>query len=412
MKRLLIIFFIALIFISCDRYIDSEDPIRSLPVDGPNLTVLNAQLNNGSVQLSWEIVDPMSEVVSFRVYISESEFDDFSLFDSTSNTKITLTGLKINTTYFFYVIPVYTGGVEGEASETVSALLSYLTMGISNNKEYTNNRDVTVNITAPSTTTHMMLSEDSTFVDVSFKFFSFQKSFNISSDDDGLKTIFARLQFSDGSTSGEILSDDIILDTKVRIDSVFFLFSDSTFVSGDTIVFGMDAKEEDGHASIFFPGMNRLELNDNGQEYDNIADDGIYYGWYVVPANFDLFDGVVTANFTDRANNRAAAVTSFKGLNINTPVDPVTLSSYINASSDSIYFNWTNSTASDFVNYRLFKDTLNSVVDTNDIVIYEIFDNSTNNFVYPINTGMNWYRIYVYDRHGSFAGSNTILIEN
>ena len=71
---------------------------------------------------------------------------------------------------------------------------------------------------------------------------------------------------------------------------------------------------------------------------DNIASDGIYFGWFIVPVNLDLYNGAVTGNFTDRAGNRAAAVTSSDLLNINSPSLPTTMTGYLTPNNR---WNWT-----------------------------------------------------------------------
>ena len=414
MKNIILINMLLLLaLVSCDRYVDSKDPVRSYPESGPVPSNISIQLDDSSVRLSWDINDPTAMVILYRIYIAEEENGDFRLYDSSAVTEATLSDLKVNTVYYFQVVPVYSGGVEGESSETVSAPVSFISMIISDNKEHTNSRNLYLRFTAPLTATHMIISEDSTFSDASYETYAVQKLYNITSEGDGSKIVYARLQFYDGSSTGNILSDDIILDTKVRIDSVFFLFSDSIFVPGDTIIFALDAGEEEGTASVSFSGVSRLELHDDGTEYDNIADDGIYHGWHVVPNGSNIFNGVVTGYFTDRATNRASAVEAFTRLNINTAPEPVNLSAYLSSDADSVYFNWTTSSASDFVNYRLFKDTLNSTVDTSDIVIYEVFNQHSTSFTYPSDIGtITYFKIYIYDRHGSMAGSNVISINN
>lgn len=410
-KTIILLFLIAALFASCDRYIDSNDPIRPEPEESVAPTNLVAELNNEAIELSWTM-SATEGVIKYYIYASENNEDNYNLIDSSETQRILLTNLKINFRYYFKVAAVYSGNVAGVQSESATALASYLSLTIANDKEYINTRNTTVQIVAPNTATHIILSEDSTFAGKSYQAFSSQKSIEIESEGDGSKFVYARLQFNDGSVSGQLLSDSVVLDTKADIDSVFYLPDGNIFAPGDTIILALSAGETDGVATVSFNGSGTINLVDDGSDFDPIADDGVYYGWYKVPVIFDLYEGTVTGNFTDRAGNRATAVTAYSKLNINTPPDEVTLSAYLTQSADSVVFNWTSSTSSDFTRYRLVAHNSSISIDENSEIIYESTSKNTTTVKLASTVGTRYYKLFVYDRFDETAGSNTAIIIN
>lgn len=212
--RVIVIILLAAAVVGCSRYIESRNPVRSLPDAGPVPINLTARLDNGSVTISWEVADS-ADIARFRVYVADSTGLDYTPWDSTTGFSITLEGLKINQRYFLKVATVAYSGLESELSEAVSARIMHLSIMIQNDREYTNSRDVLIQVSSPpKETSHLMLSENPTLTDAVFVWFdSTGTSFQLS-EGDGVKTVYARLQFTDGTRSG-ILSDDIVLDTRV-----------------------------------------------------------------------------------------------------------------------------------------------------------------------------------------------------
>ncbi len=299
----------------CDRQIDSKSPTTPVPATGQVPTSLIAKVNNGTISLSWEIADP-TEVVRYRVYAAESVPVDFILRDSTDQTTITLENLLINRTYYFRVAALMSHGVEWTYSEIVTASTGYLSILIAGGDEYVNSQSVTIQINATSLATHVILSEDPEFTDAVYQSFSPVRSFTLS-EGDGEKTVYARIQFVDGSTSGELLSDDVILDTEVAIDSVWFQPA-GPFAAGNVITFMLESPETGGEARVSFEGESSLDLADDGVDGDAVADDGIYTLRYEVPPNLAVDNVTVTGAFTDVAGNFVTA-TAANLLTIITP---------------------------------------------------------------------------------------------
>ncbi|NOY88534.1 MAG: fibronectin type III domain-containing protein [FCB group bacterium] len=405
-KIILLILLLLIISITgCDRYVNSKNPVRSLPQGVPVPTNLQVVINNESVTLNWDISDS-SQVAKYRVYVSENDSLNEHLYDSTTTSSITITGLQVNHIYRLRVAAVLKSGLEGDKSLPIAAHMSLLSMSINNNNKYTNSQDVSIGVNTSNQATEVIFSEDSTFSDAVYEPFSAHRNFKLSAGD-GVKTVYARLQFADGSQSGDLLSDDIILDTKAHIDSVFYTPAEKVFSPGDTIIFSVDAQETEGQASVSFTGVSSVELFDDGTNGDLLSGDGIYTGRYIVPLEANLNDGLVTGNFTDAAGNRAPSVVSQAVLNINTPPDTVELVGYVNPSGDSVYFHWTESNDNDFESYRIYENN-NATVDTSGTLIQYITNQTTTNFSIELPTSTTYFRVFVFDRHGAFTGSNIV----
>ncbi len=406
--RVIVIILLAAAVVGCSRYIESRNPVRSLPDAGRVPINLAARLDNGSVTISWEVADS-TDIARFRVYVADSTGLDYTPWDSTTGFSITPEGLKINQRYFFKVAAVANSGLESELSEAVSARIMHLSIMIQNDREYTNSRDVLIQVSSPpKETSHLMLSENPTLTDAVFVWFdSTGTSFQLS-EGDGVKTVYARLQFFDGTRSGELLSDDIILDTRARIDSVFFTPSGKTFSSGDTITFGLGAGETGGEASVAFTSAaGVMPLYDNGSNGDSNARDGIYSGSWVVPDDFTfLYNGDVIGSFTDAVGNQAVQIGAQQLLNINNPPEPVKLYAFLQHDT-IVNFIWTICSDEDFASYRLYrKDSAD--VDESDIMIaiVTVQDSLTYHYKLPNTDTTYYFRIFVFDQHGLSAGSN------
>jgi fibronectin type 3 domain-containing protein len=391
----------------CDRYIESRDPVRSLPEDVPVPVNVMAEVNgSGTVTLYWEVTDT-AEVKLFRIFVADSTDSDYRLYDSTTGFSATLSRLLVNRRYFFKVAAVTRYGLQGDWSEAVTARPTLFSISIENGKEYINKREVQIRVNAPTGTSHLMLSEDSTFADASFVSFTGAPASFTLSEGDGVKTVYARLQFSDGSRSGELLQDDIILDTHAAVDSVFFTPVGVTFSPGDTVLFGLDAGETGGEASASFTGVSRINLYDDGTNGDPIEGDGIYRGRWVVPVDFTLYNGVVTGSFQDRAGNSALPVTAQQVLNVNSPPQPVTLSA-APLSTFEIVLSWTKSNSADFASYRIYRSTNAAVSESSELVTTITNVNTTGYTDDDLNDNTTYYyRVFVYNNSNLSSGSNT-----
>ena len=283
--RVIVIILLAAAVVGCSRYIESRDPVRSLPDAGPVPINLTARLDNGSVTISWEVADS-ADIARFRVYVADSNGIDYTPWDSTTGFSITPEGLNINQRYFSKVATVAYSGLESELSEAVSARVMYISIMIQSDREYTNSRDVLIQISSPpEETSHLMLSEDSTFSDAVFvSFVDTQTGFTLS-EGDGIKTVYARLQFFDGTRSG-ILSDDIVLDTRVLPVELFVVAEPEMTAR---LIWTVSEEDDFDHYRVFASSTAGVNLPDsmitliNDQSTDTysysrqVADSGCYY---------------------------------------------------------------------------------------------------------------------------------------
>ena len=91
------IILLAAAVVGCSRYIDSRDPVRSLPDTGPVPINLTASLDNGSVTISWEVADSAG-IARFRAYVADS------------------TGAELHPVGFDYRVQYHHGGIDSKSA--------------------------------------------------------------------------------------------------------------------------------------------------------------------------------------------------------------------------------------------------------------------------------------------------------
>ena len=400
------------LFAGCSRYIDSENPVRTLPSLPPTPFNVSATLDNGSATLTWEVQDSAA-VKRFRIYQSDSSGQNPHVKDSTVAVSFskTVNGLQANQRYFFQIAAVGPQGIEGEKSTPPLALTSSIfSIDINNGALYTNTQTVNITPNVPSAVTHIMLSEDSNLVGAQFEPLQGQQSFRLS-DGDGLKHIYARFLYNDGTQTGGPVTDSITLDTHAQIDSVFYTPASASFTSGQTITFGLNAGEPGGTATVSFEGSGDISLLDDGVSPDAAANDGIYTGRYVVPSDMGLSNGIVTGSFTDRAGNQAQKISSRQKLTItNTPPTAVVLA--VSNDTTTIRLTWSQNSDANFAMYRLYRttDTLAAVDTTANLLVIFNSQGTTNyDDTFGRTESAYAYRVFVFDKQGRFTGSNKVI---
>lgn len=390
----------------CDRYVDSRDPIRSLPSDLATPINVQATLNSESVTLAWELADSTG-VARFRVYVSSDTLAGYRFADSSTTYEATIDGLALNRTYYFRVATVDVNGFEGRRSDPVSAHVSLLAISINDNNEYTNSASVRVQLLAAAQISHVYLSEDVTMAGAPPRPFSSTVNFTLSSGD-GPKTVFARFVFFDGAESGTSIADSIILDTRAQIDSVRFAPTGTTFTSGDTILFRIATGEPGGEATATLTGTDAIRLADDGTGGDATAADGIYSARWIVPFDFTLNNEPVVGNFTDAAGNSVTQSSTATLSIFSTPL-PVQLTLVEATESYEITLTWSQAASSDFASYRVYRATSINVDETSPLLT-TITGRSNVTFVdTTVNPSTTYnYRVFVRNSLGQSAGSNTL----
>lgn len=396
----------------CDRHIESKDPIRSLPEAPPTPFNLTTRINDRSVTLGWEVTDS-SNIARFRIYRATGGEGVFTLIDSTTDYSKTLTNLPYNQELRLRVSTVSSDKVEGSPSETATVTTGLLTLIVADNDKYTNQHNVQVRLTVPGTASYVELSEDSLFQSGSYpQTFSTTKTFELSHSD-GPKRVFGRIDFSDGSSTGEPLYDDIILDTRALIDSVTFTLDDSAFAPGDSIEFRVYAGEPEGEATVSFAGLSAYRLHDDGLDGDSAAEDGVYSAYYIVPVGVAVDNGVVEGDFTDAAGNRATSATSAQRLDIHSGFVPEPVALAVSLTDESTaHLTWTRNEDSDFASYRVYRSVDQDITyDKDHLTIAIITDQNTVSFDdYIPSSGIYWYRVFVFNLEGGNAASNIVSV--
>lgn len=395
---------LALVSGSCERTITSKEPDTSLPTAPVQPSAQIAQVGSTSVALSWTVASSTG-IARYRVYLAEGASGDFVLRDSTTALSYLVTGLATNQQYRFAVASVNGAGVEGRRSAELSVTLAIRSISINSNALFTNNRTVTVSLNAAGAT-NLRLSEDPGFPGVQDEPFVSQKSLTLSSGD-GIKRVYAILTLADGSVS-DTLSDEITLDTRAFIDSVFFSPNTGPFDPGDTILFGLVSSDRGGEARISFPQVNQLRLYDDGTSGDNLADDGRYVARYIVPANLAVDNAIVNGTFTDQAGNAAIGVSAPQPLTIRAAPVAVQLAAPLVEPSFRVSINWTESPATDFSAYRVYRRTSEPVTVSSTLIeTIAAKGTLTTGDTTALPGTKYYYRVFVFNKAGLSTGSNT-----
>ncbi|MCD6249794.1 MAG: fibronectin type III domain-containing protein [candidate division Zixibacteria bacterium] len=410
---ILVLVMITLVVCSgCDRW-PSNDPELPAPEAPPAPINLVAHINDRSLDLSWEVSDS-SNVGSFRIYRADSDGADFYLFDSVSDYVKTVSGLTFGQPLRFQVTAVSSVGIEGLPSDEITAIAGLLSLILDGGNEYTNDRDVSILLSVPGNAIYLELSEDPSFADALVQSFTASTMFELS-EGDKLKTVYARMTFADGFVSDGTVSDDIELDTEATIDSVTFSPTGQVLMAGDTISFFLDAHGElEGTATVSIPRTPNIDLYDDGTTPDVTADDGLYSAYYVVPSALNIFDGEVDGDFQDIAGNVAPTVSAVEPLNVgvSTPPEAVTLAGGL-IDTATVRLTWTQSDDDDFASYRICRSDLQGTIitDVDSLRIAIVNQQNTLNYDdYLTSTGTYYYRIFVFDTQGEFAGSNEVAV--
>jgi hypothetical protein len=400
------VFVLALGLVSgCNRHVESLDPVRELPtpLDAPfNVSVL---IGDQAATLSWEM-GSVADVAFFRIYVADS-LDGQYLFRDTSATRTkVLKNLLYNREYFFKVAAIRAGGAEGLRSAVVSVRIPAAAIVINDNKAFTRVRSVGLTLNAGLGAAEFQLSEDSLFASTPIQSFTTQTPFELS-DGDGVKRVFARFYYNDGSSTNFAIFDDITLDTRARI-STFSFSPTTTLQTGDIITFTLAAGEPGGTAqAVFGREPNIIDLYDDGVSPDAAANDGVYTGRWTIPLNTSATSAEVEGKFTDAAGNEATIAKAPALLTIHPTPQPVSIVSTVALSTYQIEVTWTLSTASNFMSYRLYRGATANVTTSSELLVTRD-PRSAVSYTDTTLDANTWYfyRVYVIDSFGVSAASN------
>jgi hypothetical protein len=404
------------ILTGCSDEIETPSGISDLPPQPETPRGLTASIGDGHVVLSWTVSNAPA-IDEYVVYFSDSATSNMLVYDTTALTLDTVDGLVNGRGYYFRVSAIDTSGMEGYQSTPVAVTPGIFAINIASGVEYINYRSAIILFTAPQGVNLVRLSEDPLFGDAYWQSYGASKTFELS-DGDGLKTVYAQFEMEGGGSSVDVISDDIILDRtaviddfKIFIDGTVELVRDTLLMSGDTLRFEVHVSEDGDLASATIDGLAKIDLNDFGIDGDNLADDGIFGGKYVIPDESEISMAVMTADFTDVAGNNASELRSDVRLSITSIPPPVEVWGFA-LSSLQVQLIWDASPINDFSRYRVFRASCDPWPCADSILALQILQANDNKFV---DGGLEaltdyYYWVYVDDVHGNSARSDTVML--
>lgn len=378
------------------------DAVPETPFD------LTATIGDGMIALSWSVVDSLPEL-TYRIYLADSTGAEYSVAGETSQFSYTVGNLRNGNSYFFKVSSVNSDGFEGYKSDPLSAIPNLYGIIINNGDDLTDQIVVTLSLTAPANTGLMQISGDSTFSGSQWEGFFPSRVFRLASGD-GVKTVYCRFRDASDMPTSSYFSDAITLDTQSFIDSLRYSPVGVPLSPGSTVHFSLYAGETGGEGTATVgDDILTLILVDNGERGDALEGDGIYELDYTIDINLDFEDQIVYGDFVDRAGNSSARAQANATMTVRRPPDAVTVHS-INVpdqSFDRLQIAWSASNASDFAQYRIYRD-ISAGVDSSDFLVRTITSPGS---VTAVDTGLTentryYYRVYVADNTGLMTGSN------
>lgn len=374
-------------------------------------TNIRALIDNGKIALSWEVANATT-IRSYRVYRSDSLNSKPKLLDSTTTRQYVDQNPRNGQLYSYQISAVNKQGYEGKKSLVVLACANIFSLIINSGDEYTNQRAVVLNITAPLGTRFMQVAHDSLFIGAAWEPFVSHKDWRLNSGD-GKKYVYARFQDAEGNETRRAIFDSITLDTKAVITEVRENTNGQTRVPGQIIHFTIITGEPDGSATIDIgDAITDIKLYDDGTNGDAQANNGTYEVEYRIPLGLQVLAAIVSGHFTDRANNVANVATASGRITIQQDPLAVTLYPPAVAGSDKKVLDlfWSPNTDESFACYRLFRAT-KSGVDTSSNLITMISSSTTTYYQdADVKAGVNYYyRIFVVDKFGKAKGSNEVM---
>jgi fibronectin type 3 domain-containing protein len=254
---------------------------------------------------------------------------------------------------YAYRIAAVRNGQFGPRSEAVDARPGVYSIVINNGARYTRSTLVSVTLNAPDAEQVRFTEDPNSPANEWLPVLPVVTNVPLSPGD-GEKTLYAFFQLAGGAESKAI--DTIVLDTKAVIDSVGFEGLDVR-APGSTVHFYLDSGEPDGAAFVNVAGLftSPQRLFDDGTNGD-VNGDGVYEGDVQLPPGPTVNSAILTGSFVDAAGN-STSLASSRTLSMRAAPDAVELQAFVAESSDppSVTLNWTESRATDFAAYQVFR---------------------------------------------------------
>ncbi len=382
----------------------SESPLE-VPeaIDSP--AGITARVGDGSVLLNWRRVPGAT---AYRIYRSTSTSGTERITE-TADTSYIDSGVRNETEYYYSVSSVNADGLEGRKSETITAIPTLYSISINGGDIFTGSRAVSIDISVPATTIHMMLDNDSTFLSGNWENARSTRNWNLVGDD-GVKRLYAKFRDRMGFES-PVVCDSITLDTYSGISEVSF--SPHNPSPGDPIHFSITAEgnQTGGDAWIEIEDFNEeIQLYNNGQGGDQVPGDSIYEADYVFPLSFRGTELWVRGNFMDRAGNMASPLEPEGRISFTDPPEPVSYIGVADSTVDRITIRWSESSEENFRYYRIYRSTSPGVEEQPRFLVKQLSNRAQT--TYPDGDLMEGqiyhYRIFVINDLNESAGSSEL----
>jgi len=338
--------------LSCSREVEkitvSSDPLSDLEA----VTDLSIEIGDRVLVLKWS-PPPSGSIQKYLIYRSDTTATNFNLYDSATVTEYTDEAVQNSIPYHYKISAISTTNYEGKLSHVISGIPGVFSIEINDDDVYTSLRQVTISPVYTSTTTHIMLSDTDDFSTSRWLDISGSVGWELP-DADATHTVYARFKMSSGNESNDVVSDDIILDRFAEITAFSSNAESTVFEAGDVMHFALTTGESGGEASVEIPDAGDIQLYDNGNSGDAIADNGVYERDYTIPPDVEFENGLIVGSFTDPAGNDAATMTLSYRVTVRNAPNSVTL--YVDAlHHNEVELAWTESDAGDFRSYRIYR---------------------------------------------------------
>ncbi|MBM3307521.1 MAG: hypothetical protein FJY74_04290 [Candidatus Eisenbacteria bacterium] len=392
-----------------DNPLDPDNPGTSSGIPGKP-TGLTAVVSDRLVVLSWAM-DDTTGVASYRVYrwaVEAGEEEDYELLRTVTRRRCEDSGVRNGQEYSYKVSGVNVLGLEGRLSRPLSVTPRAFGILIAGGRPKTSTRDVTITMSAPSTTELMRVSNSASVDGSPWVPYQANYSWQLPAGD-GVKTVYAQFRDS-GDSQSLVVSDDIELDTRAAISSVTEDTGGLVKQAGDVIHFSVSAGEPHGTAWVTLgSSVSGITLYDDGTHGDAQAGNGVYERDYAVEHGVEVVNAAVHGGFIDEVGNDAPTALAPGTVTIQTPPNAVTLALPVALSKRSIALSWSRSNDADFARYKLYRSPVPGVATSPQRrLIADIRDANDTEFT---DTGLEpdrtyHYAVYVFDAIGLSTISN------
>lgn len=394
-------------------YIGCLDDIAEAPLELPGDEIaspegLGASASDARITLVWNAVPDAS---GYRVYRSVDNASRPARIADVTGTEYVDTDVQNGRSYYYSVATVSADGLEGPRTVEILAVPSIYSILANGGEAYTGSFTVTLTLSAPVTTEHMMIAGEASFAGAVWETYRSERSWRLEGTD-GVKPVYARFRDGSGALS-PVVVDSIMLDTYAMITGIAITPVPRVYTPGSTAHFSLivEGSERGGSASLSFSDYTVVvDLYDDGRGGDATAGDGVYEADYRFPEYVRGLELTITGGFTDRAGNVAPDFEAPDKISFTDPPEPVQLIGAIDSSTTSITIKWVASEEPYFASYRIYRSTTPGVTESPGMLIRELSNYAQTS--YPdgeVKEGVRYYyRIFVTNDMNETAGSNEI----